>query len=215
MKTLKNISGLALIALALVYTYNVINPVLEKTPEKTNLPLAIAPKVNAPTSGAAISAEKPKVHIDPPIDLDKMPDGEFVITNRAYQMTDAGIKSFPVGERVYKVEGGYTNGKITIPVDESRLTNSRSVADSLIIAVRPLVPPAPVLNPEPPKVNVPASDATINQNEAYNASIDQQIEGLNDKIRDLTYKQSSRINANGPVISRLRMQIQKLEALKR
>jgi hypothetical protein len=235
MRTIQKILVLALVALALWCFYNATLPKPRKmdntevAKEAIKAIVEIKTELNSPSSGASEIAAPPPEPVVPkqdnpsPLNLDSLPPGEFVITKRVAVVSDSGIKGFAAGERVKKVDGGYSNGKITLPVPDNSISNSRSLASNLAEKLKEtqgLAHSVPVPSPTPtqtPQLNPPASGAVVvvPNNDAFNASLDRQIEALESRIRDLSNRNSSQINANGPTITRLRLQIEGLERQRR
>ena len=217
MKTFQNILILIFVVLATMFTYTATKPkpkpvlVEEKVAVIQEKPVAV-PKVEQ----KVIQVETYK------IDADKLTDGTFYVRERITVKKDSGIFSFSVGEKVNKVseENGnllVSNGKITLEVEPWKLTDSKSYGEMLNkkfleqkeakILVIPTEEPVAKI----PDQKVPAlAGASAPSNN--NAAIEAQIKALRDRIDYLSTKGTSKINANGPVITRLEGEIKKLQA---
>lgn len=225
MKTIQKILILALVALALVYFYNItqppVRPKIVETPNQKSEPLAIE-KVNTTNQPPPPTPPYVETILEAPVIVaieQTYPEGEFVVTERVVEFTNDGIKAFSAGERVKKVDGGYSNGKTILEVPFSKLTNSKEKGDALAkkfeearaLAYTAPTPEPPVVAPEPVQV---APTPPVLREDPRVKSIDDQIEYLEEKIKELEQKGTSRINAHGPTITRHRIQIQKLQAQK-
>lgn len=220
MKTIKNILILALVALATIYFYNETKP-------KPKLAVVEVVEVVEEKPAPIVVKEIPKpveVKEEVRVNSDKLPDGVFYVRERVTLKNENGIFSFSVGEKVNEIgrENGnpvVSNGKFSLTVEPWKLTDSKSYGEMLnkklqeqnviripdvSVAVEVVEPPTPSQTPTP--LAVPTVDR--------NAAIDAQIQVLRDKINHLERKDSSKINANGPTITRLEMEIKKLEAQK-
>ena len=181
-----------------------------KLVEEPLVPVITEQKAETPKPAPIPVPEKPKE--------ETLPAGEYVVTERVSLVTDSGIKAFSAGERVKQVEGGYTNGKITLPVPPNKLTNLKSLANRLVAEksererVAPVVAATPV-EEEKPLANSPAQIPNAFEDPRVLA-IQSQIDALQNRINELQQKDSSRINANGPTITRLKIQIAELERKK-
>ncbi len=221
--------------------------VITKTPPKVvakEIPVEVAPEPEPVKEGpsAPVVVEAPPAPIAPTIDLDKLPDGEFYVTQRVSKVTEHGVQGFGPGERVTRVAGGYSNGKITLEVPLSKLTTSRSAGQAIVEQNRPAridVAEAPETSAAPLPADVVGQQGVEILAEAQSrsaqgkrgasaqpppavadpriAAIDKQIGFFEDEIKrvEKKYKGSGgSIKASGPIITRLRGQIAQLEAQK-
>jgi hypothetical protein len=240
MKTTQQILVLALIALGSFYVWVETRPVKPKSippevvesaiPEKQEIKQEVVKPVVVPKA-----APKPKTLVVPEVvapvlpkvDYDSLPDGEFYVKEKVYETTPNGVRAFGVGEKVFKVAGGYTNGKVTLGdsiVSGDKLTRSRSEGLALIQSRSSSIPPVlanglteavipgtPVHTSEA-KV-VPSAPAVPKVNPRI-AQIDAELINLYSELRRLQekYATTSKVNASGPFIQRVETQIKKLEA---
>jgi len=226
MKTFQNSLILILVTLATMFAYTVTKPKPKPVLAAVVETVEVAEEKPAPI----VVKEEPKVEVkeEPRVNLDKLPDGTFYVRERVVVKNEKGIFSFSVGEKVNEIgkEHGnllVSNGTITLEVEPWKLTDSKSYGEMLnrklqdqkVIRIPEVSVAVEVVEPpKPDQKSVPLAVPTVDKNAMRVAAIDAQIKVLQDKIDYLQTKNSSKVNANGPTITRLEIEIKKLEAQK-
>jgi len=217
MRIIRNVSAGILAILGLLWLHE----------NKNRITISVAPEIPEVWNESEIEAnaligpkmdvETPKFLITPVSDARDLyyPEGEYVTKERISQTTATGVIGIPAGEKVIKVgekDGRFliSNGKVTVESPLGKLTNERALGE-VLISKRKEAPQIVENAPERPEIVstapvIPQPLATRNT-----AAIDAQIVALEDKIEKLETKATSQINANGPVITRLRIELEKLK----
>ncbi len=189
-----------------------------------NEPENIAPKTEEPQKA-------------PEVDSDRLPDGIYYTCERITLVDEKGIKGIKAAQKVTKLreEGGkfiITDGKVELAANPWQLTDSKSYAEALMAKHRvetklvvegmpdgempdqSPVAPAPM---EATPIKAPAPDPQIPRANPRIAQLDSLIQKNQEKIQELQQKMqvSSKTQAYGPIITRLRLEIENWEAEKR
>ena len=219
MNTIAKISGAAFGVVAIYWAFTNLTkkeeapaPSLEATVKVVKEVVAAQVFVEAVKKVQDMNPEPPKPEL--------LPEGEFYTLTRVSQVTETGIKGIAAGEKVNKVrdENGLiviSNGKVEVAAKPEQLTNLKSYAFTAAIAKVDQVK-------EPEKAPAPKTETVINTPvktgpDPRIAAIDKEIEKRLDQIDKLEdkYAQSTgKTKAQQPIITRLRLEIEKLKIQK-
>ncbi len=212
MKTIRN---LAIVGLILV-----IGLYLKGKPEPPKLTPEQEFKQVVDTTISVIPAAaiaKTVADIEKPIKNkeETLPEGEFVTTERLSAITSDGVKGIQKGTKVKRVEEKnelvfVSDGKVTIAAKRGQLTNLVEEANKLILAQEVYIAPV-IETPEPPPVvEQETPKVPLNSIKKDNSN---QIKELKRQILELEgHHSGGKINANGALIARLKIELNKLQS---
>jgi vacuolar-type H+-ATPase subunit I/STV1 len=224
MNTVAKISGALFGVVAIYWAYTGLAKGTKKEEPSFKETAEIASKVvtaiAAKKVAEALSEPKVEARDTTPAKPELLPDGEFYTLARISKITDTGIKGIGAGEKVNKIreENGFiivSNGKVELPAKPDQLTNLKSYGTRL--AMESEIPKVEEKKPEPaqpesmdePKPAGPHPYIKIYEKQI--AERRKEIEELEDKMA----RSTSKTKAQQPIITRLRLEIEKLEEKKR